>query len=74
MCIDAAAACGSPWLVKVLRFVRPRFAYFPKGESLRFTDFTSVDQRNREGLRALAFAEQVGAQRVYDAMAEYPLP
>jgi hypothetical protein len=30
-----------------------------------------VEQRNREGLRALAFAEQVGPERVFAALAEY---
>ena len=69
--LDAAEACGTPLLVRLLRHVRPRFAYFPPGERLRFTDFTSVDQRNREGLRALAFAEQVGPERVREAMGEY---
>jgi hypothetical protein len=58
-------------LVSVFKRVRPRFAYFPKGERLVFTDFTSVDQRNREGLRAMDFAELVGAPRVLEAMADY---
>ena len=70
---DAAAACGNPWLVNLLRVGRPRFRYFPEGTSLKFTDFTNVDQRNREGLRALEFAERVGPTRVREAMAEYPL-
>ncbi len=68
---DAARACQNPFMVSMLRVVRPRFAYFPKGERLRFTDFTSVDQRNREGLRALDFGEQVGAARVLEALGEY---
>jgi hypothetical protein len=68
---DAAKAAGSALLLKVLQRVQPRFTYFPPGERLRFTDFTDVEQRNREGLRALAFAEQVGAERVFEAMAEY---
>lgn len=69
---DAAARCGNRLLVEAFKRVRPRFRYFPPGASLRFTDFTCVDQRNREGLRALDFAEQVGAERVYEAMDEYP--
>ena len=67
----AASDTKSPLLVEALKRVRPRFAYFPPGESLRFTDFTSLIQRNREGLRALEFAEQVGAERVREAMREY---
>jgi hypothetical protein len=67
----AAEACGTPGLVRVLKHVRPRFAYFPRGERLYFTDFTDVEQRNREGLRACDFAEEVGAARVLEAMAAY---
>lgn len=67
---EAVADCPR-WVVSIFKRVRPRFAYFPKGESLRFTDFTDVDQRNREGLRALDFAEEVGAERVLDALSEY---
>ena len=69
--LQAAADCGSPAVVALLKRVRPRFAYFPRRERLRFTDFTSVDQRNREGLRALEWAEEVGPERVLQAMAEY---
>ena len=54
-------------------FVRPQFRYFPAGQRLVFTDFTSVEQRNREGLRALDFAEDVGPERVFEAMSEYPI-
>ena len=60
-------------LVTAFSIVRPRFLYFPNGECLHFSDFTSVDQRNREGLRALDFAEDVGADRVLEAIEEYPL-
>jgi len=60
-----------PWLVRALRVVRPRFRYFPRRERLRFSDFTDVEQRNREGLRALELAEEVGAERVRQAMSEY---
>ena len=67
----AATASGSPWLVRLLKRVSPRFRYFPRHERLIFTDFTDVDQRNREGLRALAFAEEVGSDRVYEALSEY---
>lgn len=67
-----AAVAGCPrWMVSVFKRVRPRFKYFPRGESLRFTDFTDVAQRNREGLRAMDFAEQVGASRVLAALSEY---
>lgn len=69
--LQAARDAGSPLLLAALKRVRPRFAYFPPGERLRFTDFTDVEQRNREGLRALAFAEQVGPERVFEAMREY---
>jgi hypothetical protein len=69
--LRAAREAGSPLLLKALQRVRPRFTYFPPGERLRFTDFTDVEQRNREGLRALAFAEQVGPERVFEAMREY---
>ena len=58
-------------MVSVFKRVRPRFKYFPPGESLMFTDFTDVAQRNREGLRAMDFGEQVGAARVLAALAEY---
>ncbi|TNE86326.1 MAG: hypothetical protein EP330_21530 [Deltaproteobacteria bacterium] len=67
---DAVATCPS-WMVSVFKRVRPRFKYFPRGESLVFTDFTDVDQRNREGLRAMDFGEQVGADRVLEALSEY---
>lgn len=67
---DAAAAAG-PLLVRLLKRVSPRFAYFPRRERLWFTDFTRVDQRNREGLRAFEFAEEVGPERVFEAMGEY---
>lgn len=70
---DATKAAQNPVLVKLFSLVRPRFKYFPKGERLFFTDFTCVDQRNREGLRALAFAEQVGPERVLEAILEYPI-
>ena len=70
---EAAAASGSPYLVRAFRRVRPRFRYFPRGRRLKFTDFTSIDQRNREGLRALAWAEAVGSERVLAAMSEYDL-
>lgn len=70
---QAAAACPG-WLVSVFQRVSPRFAYFPRAERLFFTDFTSVDQRNREGLRALDFAEEVGPARVLEAMADYGMP
>jgi hypothetical protein len=69
----AAAAADSPWLTRICGVVQPRFRYFPPGKRLHFTDFTNVDQRNRQGLRALAFAEQVGAERVLEAMNEYDL-
>lgn len=69
--LKAAMVGVDRWLVRALRVVRPRFRYFPRRERLRFTDFTDVEQRNREGLRALAFAEEVGAERVREAMAEY---
>jgi hypothetical protein len=68
---EAAEASGSPWLVKTLKYVSPRFAFFPRQERLFFTDFTHIDQRNAQGLRALAFAEEVGAARVLEAMGEY---
>ena len=51
--------------------VSPRFAYFPRRERLWFSDFTSVDQRNREGMRACEFAEEVGPDRVLQALGEY---
>ncbi|TVQ90404.1 MAG: hypothetical protein EA397_12515 [Deltaproteobacteria bacterium] len=68
---EAAQAAGSRLLLEAFKRVRPRFAYFPPGERLYFTDFTDVEQRNREGLRALAFAEQVGPARVFEALSEY---
>ncbi len=68
---EAAEAAGSRVLLEMLKRVSPRFRYFPRRERLYFTDFTSIDQRNREGLRALAFAEEVGPARVYEAMSEY---
>ena len=67
---QAIALCPS-WIVSVFQRVRPRFAYFPDGCHLSFDDFTSVDQRNREGLRAMDWAEQVGPERVLAAMSEY---
>lgn len=67
----AAAATGSPLFVRALKRVSPRFAYFPRRERLWFTDFTDVDQRNREGLRALDFAEEVGPNHVLASMARY---
>lgn len=67
---QAVASCPR-WVVALFQRVRPRFKYFPPGESLAFTDFTAVEQRNREGLRAMDFAEMVGPQRVLDALAEY---
>ncbi len=69
---DALANCPKA-IVSFFKRVRPRFKYFPKGKSLRFTDFTDVEQRNREGLRAMDFAEEVGADRVLQALAEYSL-
>jgi hypothetical protein len=67
----AIRVCGSSPLVYLLKRVSPRFRYFPRHERLYFSDFTSVDQRNREGLRAFGFAEEVGADRVYEALSEY---
>jgi hypothetical protein len=67
----AAAATGSPLFVRALKRVSPRFAYFPRGERLWFTDFTDVGQRNREGLRALDFAEEVGPNHVLTSMPRY---
>lgn len=67
---DAVAGCPS-WMVSVFKRVRPRFKYFPPGQTLVFSDFTDVEQRNREGLRAMDFGEQVGAARVLEALAEY---
>lgn len=69
--LEAAQAAGSAVLLAALKRVSPRFAYFPEAERLWFTDFTDVEQRNREGLRALAFAEEVGAARVFEAMSAY---
>ena len=68
---DAVALCDAPLVVEVLKRVRPRFAYFPRRERLLFTDFTDVEQRNREGLRACDFAEEVGDARVLEAMSSY---
>ena len=70
---DAAEMAGSTLLLELTRRVTPRFRYFPPGERLYFTDFMSIDQRNREGLRAMDFAEQVTAARVLEAMGEYGL-
>jgi len=70
---DATLASKSRLLVGIFSVVRPRFLYFPKGKRLHFSDFTSVDQRNREGLRALDFAEDVGPERVLEAIEEYSL-
>lgn len=67
---EAVASCPDV-LVALFQRVRPRFKYFPKGESLVFTDFTDVEQRNEQGLRAMDFAEQVGAKRVLEALSEY---
>lgn len=69
--ILAAAHAAGPLLVGLTRRVSPRFAYFPRRERLWFSDFTSVDQRNREGLRALDFAEEVGPDRVLDTLSDY---
>lgn len=69
--MDAASASGSPALVQALKRVSPRFKYFPRGERLWFTDFTSVDQRNREGLRACDFALEVGPERVFETLRAY---
>lgn len=72
--IQEATQASKSWiLVNAFSMVRPRFLYFPEGERLQFSDFTSVDQRNREGLRALDFAEDVGPERVLAAIEEYPL-
>jgi hypothetical protein len=68
---DAARLAGSPLLEAALKRVSPRFKYFPRRERLWFTDFTDVEQRNREGLRALDFAEEVGPDRVFEALGEY---
>ena len=68
---DAIRNSGSAYLVHALKRVSPRFRYFPRRGRLYFSDFTDVDQRNREGLRAFDFAEEVGADRVYQALSEY---
>jgi hypothetical protein len=70
---EAIAGCRPRSLVGLFGLVRPRFLYFPPGKRLWFTDFTSVHERNREGIRALEFAEQVGSDRVIDAMGEYSI-
>lgn len=70
--IQEAVRTSGSRMVEVFRRVSPRFRYFPAGRRLWFTDFTDVAQRNREGLRALRFAEQVGAERVRQAMCDYP--
>lgn len=67
----AAARAAGPLLVNLTKRVSPRFAYFPGRKRLWFSDFTSVDQRNREGLRAVDFAEEVGPDRVLAALSEY---
>ncbi len=67
---DASAFAGRA-VTEAFKRVSPRFAYFPRRERLWFSDFTSVNQRNREGLRALAFAEEVGPERVLEALGEY---
>jgi hypothetical protein len=69
--LHAAAAAAGKLMLEAFKRVSPRFAYFPKGERLWFTDFTEVEQRNREGLRALAFAEQMGPDHVFAAMSDY---
>jgi hypothetical protein len=68
--VEAAAKAG-PFLVEALKRVSPRFAYFPRRERLWFSDFTDVEQRNQQGLRALAFAEEVGPERIFAALADY---
>ena len=67
----ALAAPGGRALMATLKRVSPRFTYFPRRERLWFTDFVDVEQRNREGLRALDFAEEVGPERVLAALSEY---
>lgn len=69
--LDAVAVADQPFVTMLLKHVSPRFRYFPRQERLFFTDFTDVNQRNREGLRALDFAEEVGPKRVLAAMSEY---
>ena len=67
---DAANLAGRT-LIELTKRVTPRFKYFPRNERLWFSDFTSVDQRNREGLRSLELAEEVGPARVLATLADY---
>jgi hypothetical protein len=69
--LKEAAALAGRTLTEATKRVAPRFKYFPRRERLWFSDFTSVEQRNREGLRSLDFAEEVGPMRVLEALRDY---
>ena len=48
-----------------------RFAYFPSGTSIRFSNFAAQDQRITNGLRAFAIASQVGWDQVDNTVKRY---
>jgi hypothetical protein len=50
-----------------------RFAYFPRGQWLRFRDFSSQDERIANGLRAFDLAAQIGFTAVEACLRNYAI-
>ncbi len=48
-----------------------RFAYFPRGRSFWFRDFSQQEERIERGLAAFEFARQAGWPRVENDLADY---
>lgn len=72
--IDAALARFA-WPVLKYVALRPviQFAYFARGRTLRFQDFSRQEQRVANGLRAFQLAADVGWDRVELALTRYDL-
>lgn len=72
--IEAALAALDWPLMKVIA-LRPviRFAYFPTGSALRFSDFSRQEQRVANGLRAFHHAADAGWDSVELALTRYDL-
>lgn len=71
----ASALAKFDWPLLKFLALRPSvsFAYFSRGERLRFHDFSHQDERVKNGLRAFALAATVGWDRVELSLSRYDL-
>lgn len=68
-----AAVAALEWPLMRRLALRPtiRFAYFPAGRRLRFADFSCCEERVENGLRAFAWAAEVGWSDVVATLRNY---